>query len=146
MLDEWRIHHELKDLPQPVWQFLRDKGFFGLIIPREYGGREFSPYAQSRVMSKIASRSLTTAVTAMVPNSLGPGELLMKYGTDEQKQPWLPRLAAGKELPCFSMTGPEAGSAAGAFPDIGVVYKVELDVQEVAGLRTNSSKRWITLG
>ena len=145
MLDEWRIHHELKDLPQPVWQFLRDKGFFGLIIPREYGGREFSPYAQSRVMSKIASRSLTAAVTAMVPNSLGPGELLMKYGTDEQKQHWLPGLAAGKELPCFGLTGPEAGSDAGAIPDIGVVCKGEHDGKEVIGLRLNFSKRWITL-
>src|SRR5690606_3349083 len=91
------------------------------------------------------SRSLTTAVTAMVPNSLGPGELLMKYGTDEQKQRWLPGLAAGKELPCFGLTGPEAGSDAGAIPDIGVVCKGEHDGQEVTGLRLNFSKRWITL-
>lgn len=145
MLDEWQIHHHLKDLPEEVWQFLRNKGFFGLIIPREYGGKAFSPYAQSRVMSKIATRSLTAAVTAMVPNSLGPGELLMKYGTDEQKQRWLPGLADGTELPCFGLTGPEAGSDAGAIPDIGIVCRGEHDGQTVIGLRLTFAKRWITL-
>ncbi|HBP68111.1 MAG TPA: acyl-CoA dehydrogenase, partial [Alcanivorax sp.] len=117
MLDEWKIYHEHKDLPEEVWDYLKTKGFFSLIIPKEYGGRDFSPYAQSRTMSKIATRSLTTAVTAMVPNSLGPGELLAKYGTEEQKQRWLPGLSSGEEIPCFGLTGPEAGSDAGAIPD-----------------------------
>lgn len=145
MLDEWEIHHHLKDLPEDVWQYLRDKRFFGLIIPKEYGGLEFSPYAQSRVMSKIATRSITTAVTAMVPNSLGPGELLMKYGTDEQKTRWLPGLADGTELPCFGLTGPEAGSDAGSIPDSGIVCEGEHEGKTVIGLRLNFSKRWITL-
>jgi acyl-CoA dehydrogenase len=145
LLDEWKIYHELHDLPEEVWRFLKDKGFFSLIIPRQYGGKDFSPYAQSRVMSKIATRSLTTAVTAMVPNSLGPGELLAKYGTDEQKQRWLPGLAAGTEIPCFGLTGPEAGSDAGAIPDNGVVCKQMVDGQEVLGMRLNFAKRWITL-
>lgn len=145
MLDEWKIYHELRDLPEEVWQFLKDKGFFSLIIPKEYGGKDFSPYAQSRVMSKIATRSLTAAVTAMVPNSLGPGELLAKYGTDEQKQRWLPDLAAGKEIPCFGLTGPEVGSDAGALPDKGIVCKQEVDGEEVLGMRLSFAKRWITL-
>ncbi|MCC4307698.1 acyl-CoA dehydrogenase [Alcanivorax marinus] len=145
MLDEWKIYHELKDLPEEVWQFLKTKGFFSLIIPKEYGGRDFSPYAQSRTMSKIATRSLTTAVTAMVPNSLGPGELLAKYGTEEQKQRWLPGLSSGEEIPCFGLTGPEAGSDAGAIPDKGVVCKRTVDGEEVVGISLNFAKRWITL-
>ncbi len=145
MLDEWEIQHYHKDLPEPVWQFLKDKGFFSLIIPEKFGGRDFSPYAQSRVMSKIASRSITAAVTAMVPNSLGPGELLMKYGTDEQKERWLPGLSDGTEIPCFGLTGPEAGSDAGSIPDIGVVCKGTFEGKEVTGIRLNFAKRWITL-
>lgn len=145
MLDEWEIFHKLRDLPEPVWKFLKEKGFFGLIIPKEYGGKAFKPYAQSRIMSKIASRSLTAAVTAMVPNSLGPGELLERYGTEEQKQKWLPGLAKGEEIPCFGLTGPEAGSDAGSIPDTGVVCKKEIDGKEVLGLNLNFSKRWITL-
>lgn len=145
MLDEWDIHNNRKDLPPEAWDYLKKKNFFGLIIPKEYGGRDFSPYAQSRVMSKIASRSVTAAVTAMVPNSLGPGELLMKYGTDEQKKRWLPGLADGTEIPCFGLTGPEAGSDAGSIPDTGIVCKGEFEGKEVVGLRLNFSKRWITL-
>ncbi len=145
MLDEWDIHNNRKDLPPEAWDYLKKKGFFGLIIPKEYGGHDFTPYAQSRVMSKIASRSVTAAVTAMVPNSLGPGELLMKYGTDEQKKRWLPGLADGSEIPCFGLTGPEAGSDAGSIPDTGIVCKGEFDGKEVLGLRLNFSKRWITL-
>lgn len=145
MLNEWDITHNRKDLPPEAWQFLKDKGFFGLIIPKSYGGREFSHYAQSRVMSKIASRSGTAAVTAMVPNSLGPGELLMNYGTEEQKNRWLPGLAKGTEIPCFGLTGPEAGSDAGSIPDTGIVCKGMHDGQEVLGLRLTFSKRWITL-
>ncbi|MEB6623644.1 acyl-CoA dehydrogenase [Acinetobacter pittii] len=145
MLDEWEIHHHLKDLPPEVWQFIKDKGFLGLIIPKSFGGKEFSSFAQSRIMSKIASRSLTTAVSCMVPNSLGPGELLMHYGTDAQKQQYLPGLAKGEEIPCFGLTSPEAGSDAGAIPDSGVVCYDEYEGAQVLGLRMNFSKRWITL-
>lgn len=145
MLDEWEIHHHLKDLPPEVWQFIKDKGFLGLIIPKSFGGKEFSSFAQSRIMSKIASRSLTTAVSCMVPNSLGPGELLMHYGTDAQKQQYLPGLAKGEEIPCFGLTSPEAGSDAGAIPDSGVVCYGEYEGAQVLGLRMNFSKRWITL-
>ncbi len=145
LLDEWTIQNDLKDLPPEAWQFLKEKNFFGLIIPKEYGGRDFSPYAQSRIMSKIASRSGTAAVTAMVPNSLGPGELLVKYGTEEQRQRWLPGLANGTEIPCFGLTGPEAGSDAGSIPDTGIVCKGMHDGQEVIGLKLTFSKRWITL-
>ncbi|MCU4346963.1 acyl-CoA dehydrogenase [Acinetobacter lactucae] len=145
MLDEWEIHHYLKDLPPEVWQFIKDKGFLGLIIPKSFGGKEFSSFAQSRIMSKIASRSLTTAVSCMVPNSLGPGELLMHYGTDAQKQQYLPGLAKGEEIPCFGLTSPEAGSDAGAIPDSGVVCYGEYEGAQVLGLRMNFSKRWITL-
>ncbi len=145
MLDEWQIQHEEKDLSPEAWQFIKDKGFLGLIIPKEFGGLDFSSYAQSRVMSKIASRSPTAAVSCMVPNSLGPGELLMHYGTDEQKQRWLPGLADGTEIPCFGLTGPEAGSDAGAIPDTGVVCYGDHEGKQVLGLRMNFSKRWITL-
>lgn len=145
MVDEWTIHHELKDLPTEAWEYIKDKGFLSLIIPKEFGGLDFSRYAQSRIMSKIASRSATTAVTAMVPNSLGPGELLMHYGTEEQKNHWLPRLAKGIEIPCFGLTGPEAGSDAGSIPDTGVVCMGTYEGKEVLGMRLNFAKRWITL-
>jgi acyl-CoA dehydrogenase len=145
MLDEWKIHHHDKDLPTEVWQFIKDKGFLGLIIPKSFGGKEFSAFAQSRIMSKIASRSLTAAVSCMVPNSLGPGELLLHYGTSAQKQRYLPGLANGTEVPCFGLTSPEAGSDAGAIPDTGVVCYGSYQGQEVLGLKMNFSKRWITL-
>ncbi|MHA5056463.1 acyl-CoA dehydrogenase [Acinetobacter schindleri] len=144
MLDEWEIH-EKKMLPEHIWQYIKDNGFLGLIIPKEYGGRAFSSFAQSRVMSKISSRSLTAAVSCMVPNSLGPGELLLHYGTEEQKNRYLPGLARGEEIPCFGLTSPEAGSDAGAIPDTGVVCYGQFEGQEVLGLRMNFSKRWITL-
>lgn len=145
LLDEWDIQNNRKDLSPEAWQFLKEKKFFGLIIPKEYGGLDFSPYAQSRIMSKIASRSGTAAVTAMVPNSLGPGELLVKYGTEEQRQRWLPGLAQGTEIPCFGLTGPEAGSDAGSIPDTGIVCKGQYQGEEVLGLRLTFNKRWITL-
>lgn len=145
MLDEWKIHHQEKDLPPEVWQFIKDNGFLGLIIPKSFGGKQFTPFAQSRIMSKIASRSLTAAVSCMVPNSLGPGELLLHYGTEEQKQRYLPGLAKGTEVPCFGLTSPEAGSDAGAIPDTGVVCYGHYQGQEVLGLKMNFSKRWITL-
>ena len=145
MLNEWEIHHKHKDLPPEAWQFIKDNGFLGLVIPKSYGGREFSSFAQSRVMSKIASRSLTAAVSCMVPNSLGPGELLLHYGTEAQKDRYLPGLAKGEEIPCFGLTSPEAGSDAGAIPDTGVVCYGTFEGQQVLGLNMNFSKRWITL-
>ncbi len=146
MLDDWDITHNRADLPPEVWQFLKDKGFFGMIIPREYGGLAFSAQAHSAVVSKVASRSGTAAVTVMVPNSLGPAELLLHYGTTGQKDKYLHRLAKGLEVPCFALTGPFAGSDAGAIPDYGVVCKGEFaGRQDVLGIRLNWEKRYITL-
>lgn len=145
MLDEWEITHERNDLPPDVWSFIRNNGFFSLIIPKEFGGKAFSPYAQSCIVTKIATQSINAAVTVMVPNSLGPGELLMHYGTKEQQQRWLPGLAAGTEIPCFGLTSPEAGSDAGAIPDIGVVCMGEHNGETQLGIRLNFAKRWITL-
>ncbi|MDR4518486.1 MAG: acyl-CoA dehydrogenase [Nitrosomonas sp.] len=147
MLDEWQITHDLKDLPPEVWQFIKDNGFFGLIIPKQYGGMGFSALAHSEVVMKIGSRSGTAAVTVMVPNSLGPAELLLHYGTDEQKNHYLPRLAKGLEVPCFGLTSPDAGSDAGSIPDYGIVCKGEFDgKQDVLGMRVTWEKRYITLG
>lgn len=145
MLDDWDITHRRADLPPEVWQFLKDKGFFGMIVPKRYGGLEFSAQAHSAVVAKIASRSGTAAVTAMVPNSLGPAELLLHYGTEEQKEKYLRRLATGREVPCFALTGPFAGSDAGAIPDYGIVCRGEFDGQEVLGIRLTWEKRYITL-
>jgi acyl-CoA dehydrogenase len=147
MLDDWQITHELHDLPPPVWQFMKDRGFFGMIIPRRYGGLEFSALGHSDVVMKIAGRSITAAVTVMVPNSLGPAKLLLHYGTEAQKDYYLPRLARGEDVPCFALTGPEAGSDAGAIPDTGVVCRGEFQGQtDVLGVRLNWDKRYITLG
>jgi len=123
MCNEWEIAHELNDLPPRVWQFVKDRGFMGMIIPRQYGGLGFSAYAHSQVVQKLATRSATACVSVMVPNSLGPAELLLHYGTAEQKNYYLPRLAQGLETPCFALTGPEAGSDAGSIPDFGVVSR-----------------------
>ncbi len=145
MLDDWEITHKLADLPPEVWKYLKDNGFFGMIIPKEYGGLAFSAQAHSAVISKIASRSGSAAVTVMVPNSLGPAELLLHYGTDEQKVKYLRRLARGQEVPCFALTGPFAGSDAGAIPDYGIVCKGEFTGKSVLGIRLNWEKRYITL-
>ncbi|GGA70232.1 acyl-CoA dehydrogenase [Neiella marina] len=145
MLDDYEIVQQQNDLPKPVWEYLGQQGFFSLIIPKQYGGLEFSAIANSAIVSAIASRSLSAAVTVMVPNSLGPGELLMHYGTEEQKQRWLPGLANGTEVPCFALTGPQAGSDAGAIPDTGVVCKGIHNGEEVLGVRLNFAKRYITL-
>lgn len=145
MLDEWQITQELVDLPDDVWQFIRDNRFFAMLIPKSHGGLGFSALAQSTIVAKIASRSLTAAVTVMVPNSLGPGELLVHYGTEDQQKRWLPGLAQGTEIPCFGLTGPEAGSDAGSIPDTGIVCKGEHEGKEVVGLKLTFSKRWITL-
>ncbi len=145
MLDDYEIVHEQKDLPKEVWDYLRKEGFFAMIIPKSFGGREFSAIANSTIVSRISTRSLSAAVTVMVPNSLGPGELLMHYGTQDQKDYWLPRLADGTDIPCFALTGPEAGSDAGGIPDSGVVCKGMHNGEEVLGLRLNWDKRYITL-
>ncbi|MBI3571544.1 MAG: acyl-CoA dehydrogenase [Gammaproteobacteria bacterium] len=147
MLDDWEITHTHRDLPPAVWRFLKERGFFGLIIPRRYGGLEFSAQAHSAVVQKIASRSVTAAVTVMVPNSLGPAELLLHYGTEAQKRHYLPRLASGEEVPCFALTSPEAGSDASNMPDRGVVCRGEFQgKKDVLGIRLNWEKRYITLG
>ena len=147
MLDDWDITHERRDLSPEVWAYIKKNRFFGMIIPKQYGGLEFSALGHSEVVLKIASRSVTAAVTVMVPNSLGPAELLLHYGTDEQKNHYLPRLARGEEVPCFALTGPEAGSDAGAIPDYGVVCKQEYQGKpDVLGMRLTWEKRYITLG
>ena len=143
-LDDWQIQQQ-RDLPASTWEFLKANGFFGMIIPKEYGGHGFSAIAHSRVVAKISTRSVAAAVTVMVPNSLGPGELLLHYGTDQQKKYYLPRLARGDEIPCFGLTGPEAGSDAAATQSEGVVEKRVIDGKPVLGLRLNWKKRYITL-
>jgi acyl-CoA dehydrogenase len=145
LVDDWDVTHKRGDLPPQVWDYLKSKGFFAMIIPKKYGGLEFSAYAHSCVLVKLASRSATLASTVAVPNSLGPAELLLHYGTDEQKNWYLPRLARGEEVPCFALTGPRAGSDAASLPDTGVVCKGTWQGQEVLGLRLNFSKRYITL-
>ncbi|MCA6125947.1 acyl-CoA dehydrogenase [Bradyrhizobium sp. WSM 1704] len=146
MLDEWKINWEWRDLPPEVWDFVKRNKFFGMIIPKEFGGLGFSPYAHSEVVRKISSRSLTAAVTVMVPNSLGPGELLMRFGTREQQDRWLPRLADGRDIPCFGLTSPEAGSDAASMVDTGIICKGTFEGRDVIGLRLNWHKRYITLG
>ena len=145
MLDDWDITHARADLPPEVWDFLKSRGFFAMIIPKKYGGLEFSAYAHSCVLVKVAGRSATASSTIAVPNSLGPAELLNHYGTEEQKEHYLPRLARGEEVPCFALTGPRAGSDAASLPDTGIVCKGQWQGREVVGLRLNFSKRYITL-
>ena len=142
MLDEWQVNWQLGDLPKPVWDFIAREGFFGIIIPKEYGGRGFSALAHSEIVRTISTRSIVGAVTVMVPNSLGPGELLMQFGTDAQRSYWLPRLADGREIPCFALTGPTAGSDAAAIPDTGVLFR---DGSGRLAIRLNWDKRYITL-
>ncbi|WP_447528738.1 acyl-CoA dehydrogenase [Vreelandella sp. TE19] len=144
MCNAWDISIERADLPQQLWDYLKKEGFFGMIIPKEYGGLGFSAKAQSMALQKLSANE-TLMVTVGVPNSLGPGELLLKYGTQEQKDHYLPRLADGREIPCFGLTGPRAGSDATSLPDTGVVCKQTIDGQEVLGVRLNFEKRWITL-
>ncbi|MGE4261387.1 acyl-CoA dehydrogenase [Shewanella sp.] len=145
MIDDYDIVNQRRDLPPELWDYFKREGFFALIIPKKYGGKGFSAYANSTIVSKIASRSLSAAVTVMVPNSLGPGELLTHYGTQEQKEHWLPALAKGDEIPCFALTGPEAGSDAGAIPDEGIVCRGKHNGEEVLGLKLTWNKRYITL-
>ena len=145
MLDDWKITWELHDLPPEAWEYLRRNKFFGMIIPKAYGGLGFSNYAHSEVIRKISTRSVAGAVTAMVPNSLGPGELILRFGTKAQQEQWLPRLADGREIPCFALTSPEAGSDAAAMVDRGVVCRGVHEGREVLGIRLNWRKRYITL-
>ena len=131
--------------PERVYDFVKEKGFFSFIIPKEYGGLEFSPLGLIYVMAKIGSRSGTLASMVGVPNSLGPAELLMHYGTDEQKKELLPKLASGEHVPCFALTGPYAGSDATSMPDTGIVCKGDFEGEEIIGIKLNFSKRYITL-
>ncbi|HCL3998534.1 acyl-CoA dehydrogenase [Pseudomonas aeruginosa] len=145
MVSDWDIGQRM-DLPEEAWAFIKQHGFFGLIIPKEYGGKGFSAFAHSQVVMKLATRSGDLASTVMVPNSLGPAELLLHYGTDEQRQRYLPSLAKGDDIPCFALTGPYAGSDAGGMTDVGIVCKGEWEGREVLGLRLTWEKRYITLG
>jgi acyl-CoA dehydrogenase len=144
MLDDWQIQQD-RDMPPEVWGFLKRERFFGMVIPEAYGGLGMSEIGHSRVVTRIASRSIAAAVTVMVPNSLGPGELLVHYGTEEQKQRYLARLADGREVPCFALTGPEAGSDAAATQSEGIVEYGMWQGERVLGMRLNWNKRYITL-
>ncbi len=146
MVSDWETTNVHKDLPPAAWQYIKDKGFFGMIIPKAYGGLGFSAYAHAEVITKLSTRSGTTAVTVMVPNSLGPGELLLHYGTEAQKQYYLPRLAKGLEVPCFALTNPYAGSDAASIPDYAFVRWGEHEGKRVLGLSVTWDKRYITLG
>ncbi|MDP2325074.1 MAG: acyl-CoA dehydrogenase family protein, partial [Gammaproteobacteria bacterium] len=143
--DDWQITHELADMPPNVWAYIKQHRFFAMIIPKRYGGLEFSPIAVAAVLAKLSSRSAVVASTVGVPNSLGPAELLLHYGTEEQRERYLPRLATAEEIPCFALTGPRVGSDAAALPDSGVVCKGMWQGQEIVGIRLNWDKRYITL-
>lgn len=145
MVNDWQTTHELADLSPEVWQYLKDKKFFAMIIKKKYGGLEFCAYAQSRILQKLSSVSAVLSSTVGVPNSLGPGELLQHYGSDTQKDYYLPRLATGEEIPCFALTSPEAGSDASAIPDTGIVCKGKFNGQEILGMKLTWNKRYITL-
>jgi len=146
MITEWETTNIYGDLPREVWQFIKDNGFLGLCIPKEFGGKGFSAYAHSRIITKLSTHSSVLSVSVMVPNSLGPAELLMHYGTDEQKRYYLPRLATGLEIPCFALTGPTAGSDAASIPDYGVVCWGEHGGKRTLGMKLTWDKRYITLG
>jgi len=146
LMNDWEITYENNNLPQPAWDHIKKHRFLGMVIPKEHGGLGFSAMAHSEVVTKLAARSVSGSICVMVPNSLGPGELLNHYGTDEQKKYYLPRLAKGEEIPCFALTGPTAGSDAGAMPDFGIVCKGQFEGKEVLGLSVTWEKRYITLG
>ncbi|MBK8319346.1 MAG: acyl-CoA dehydrogenase [Betaproteobacteria bacterium] len=145
LVDDWQVTHELYDLPNEAWRYIKDKGFLGMIIPKKYGGLEFSAYAHSQVVTKLSTRSSALSVSVMVPNSLGPAELLLHYGTEAQKNHYLPRLAKGIEVPAFALTSPWAGSDAASIPDSGIVCKGMWQGKEVLGMRVSWDKRYITL-
>jgi acyl-CoA dehydrogenase len=145
MVDDWQITHELADLPPEIWDFIKYKGFFAMIIPKKFGGLEFSALAHSAVLQKLSSISATLSSLVAVPNSLGPAELLLRYGSEEQKNHYLPRLADGREVPCFALTGPYAGSDATSIPDYGIVCRQTVDGKDTLGIRLTFDKRYITL-
>ncbi len=145
MVDDWQITHELADLPPEIWDFIKRRGFFAMIIPKQYGGLEFSALAHSAVLQKLSSISATLSSLVAVPNSLGPAELLLRYGSEHQKNHYLPRLADGREIPCFALTGPYAGSDATSIPDYGIVCKQTVDGKETLGIKLTFDKRYITL-
>lgn len=146
MIDDWQVRHTAREVPEPIWDFVKQHGFLGMLISKAHGGLGFSPQAQSLILGKIASRSPDIVTIVMVPNSLGPGELIEKYGTDWQKAHYLPRLASGQEVPCFSLTGPTSGSDAATMRDIGTVVKGTHDGRETLGVKLSWDKRYITLG
>jgi acyl-CoA dehydrogenase len=146
LVDDWKVSHETQDMTPEAWKYVKDNGFLGMIIPKKYGGLEFSAYAHSQVVTKLSTRSSALSVSVMVPNSLGPAELLLHYGTDEQKNHYLPRLAKGVEIPAFALTSPWAGSDAASIPDVGIVCKGMWQGKEVLGMRVTWDKRYITLG
>jgi acyl-CoA dehydrogenase len=146
LVNDWDTTHVYNDLSPQAWQYIKDKGFLGMIIPKEYGGKGFSAFMHSQVVMKLSTRSSASAVSVMVPNSLGPAELLLHYGSDAQKAHYLPRLAKGQEIPAFALTSPQAGSDAAAIPDFGVVCKGMYEGREVLGMRVTWDKRYITLG
>lgn len=145
MIDTWQIDYVLQDIPPEIWKFIKDQKFFGLIIPKEYGGLEFSALAHSDILAKIGGKSATVASTVAVPNSLGPAELLLHYGTNEQKQYYLNNLASGKEIPCFALTAPNAGSDATSITDTGIVCTKNFNGKPTLGILLNWNKRYITL-
>ena len=146
LIDDWKITQESKDLPDSIWQFIKTHGFFGLIIPQKYGGLEYSALAHSAMVMKLASKSITAAVTIMVPNSLGPAKLIIEYGTARQKEYYLPRLASGSEIPAFALTSSNAGSDASSMTDYGIVCHQYFEGKNTLGIRLNWEKRYITLG
>ncbi|MCB1507149.1 MAG: acyl-CoA dehydrogenase [Hyphomicrobiaceae bacterium] len=146
MIDDWKVRFQEKEIPDEIWDFVKKHGFLGMLISKSHGGLGFSAQAQSLILGKVASRSPDVSTIVMVPNSLGPGELIEKYGTDEQKHYYLPRLARGEEVPCFSLTGPTSGSDAATMRDIGTVVRGTHEGQEVLGIRLSWDKRYITLG
>ncbi|WP_416773324.1 acyl-CoA dehydrogenase [Pseudomonas sp. RHF3.3-3] len=146
MANDWETTQVWQDMSPQAWQYTKDAGFLGMIIPKQYGGKGFSHYAHSQVVMKLSTRCSAAAISVMVPNSLGPAELLLHYGTEAQRQHYLPRLARGEDIPCFALTSPYAGSDAGAIPDVGIVCKGQFEGEQVLGFRVTWDKRYITLG
>ncbi|MEO1205660.1 MAG: acyl-CoA dehydrogenase [Pseudomonadota bacterium] len=145
MIDDWQIRHNDREVPDHIWDFIKANGFLGMLISKEHGGLGFSAQAQSLILGKVSSRSPDVSIIVMVPNSLGPGELIEKYGTEHQKAHYLPRLAKGQEVPCFALTGPTSGSDAATMRDVGYVAKGMHDGRETLGVRLSWDKRYITL-
>ena len=146
LINDWQIRHANREIPDNIWDFAKKHGFLGMLISKDHGGLGFSAQAQSLILGKIASRSPDVVTIVMVPNSLGPGELIEKYGTDQQKHYYLPRLAKGEEVPCFSLTGPTSGSDAATMRDVGYVTRGTYQGKDTLGIKLSWDKRYITLG